>query len=146
MLRSMSAAAQTKISVTTCAGSCLHSCARVCVYACVDQSRARVHVGAWVDAGLCVPMTVRSAANAIGTILKFDCFSGRTADLRMFLQVARCQGSLTLTGPRCSYVTTQQQYVSRQRQRQREAKPRSPRLHLKEVCLSQSRSSDYALA
>ncbi len=30
-------------------------------------------------------MTVRSANNAIGTILKLDCFSGRTADLHMFL-------------------------------------------------------------
>ena len=63
----------------------MHSCARVCVYACVDQFRACVYVGAWVDAGLCVPMTVRSANNAIGTILKKDVFSGRTADLHMFL-------------------------------------------------------------
>jgi hypothetical protein len=46
----------------------------------------RVNVGAWVDAGLCVPMTVRSANNAIRTILNFDCFSGRTADLHMFLR------------------------------------------------------------
>ena len=91
MLRSMSAAAQTKTSVTTCAGGCLHVCAHVCVYACVDQFRACVHVGAWQDAGLCVPMTVRSAANAIGTILKFDCFSGRTADLHMFLR-SWCKG------------------------------------------------------
>ncbi len=82
----MSAAARKKTSVTTCAGSCLHLCARVCVHACVDQFRARVHVGAWVDAGLCVPMTVRSAANAIRTILKVDFFSGRTADLHMFLR------------------------------------------------------------
>jgi hypothetical protein len=44
-----------------------------------------VYVGAWVDAGLCVPMTVKSANNAIGTILKKDVFSGRTADLHMFL-------------------------------------------------------------
>ncbi len=65
-------------------------CARVCVYACVDQIRACVHVGAWVDAGLCVPMTVRSANNAIGTILKVEFFSGRTADLRMFLR-SRCK-------------------------------------------------------
>ena len=86
MQRSMSAAAQKKTSVTTCAGGSMHLCARVCVYACVDQFRARVHVGAWVDAGLCVPMTVRSANNAIGTILTFDCFSGRTADLHMFLR------------------------------------------------------------
>ena len=85
MLRSMSAAAQTKPSVTTCAGGCMHLCARVCVYACVDQFRACVHVGAWVDAGLCEPMTVTSANNAIGTILKLDCFSGRTADLHVFL-------------------------------------------------------------
>jgi hypothetical protein len=91
MLSSMSAAAQTKASVTTCAGSCLHSCALVCVYACVDQIRACVHAGAWVDAGLCVPMTVRSANNAICTILKFDCFSGRTADLRMLLR-SWCKG------------------------------------------------------
>jgi len=82
----MSAAAQTKAIVTTCAGGCMHSCARVCVNACVDQIRACVHVGAWVDAGLRVPMTVRSAANAIETILKFDFFSGRTADLHMFLR------------------------------------------------------------
>jgi hypothetical protein len=61
-------------------------CARVCVYACVDQFRACVHVGTWVDAGLCVPMTVSSANNAIGTILKFDSFSGRTVDLHMFLR------------------------------------------------------------
>ncbi len=86
----MSAAAQTKPSITTCEGSCLHLCARVCVYACVDQIRGCVHAGAWLDAGLCVPMTVRSAANAIRTILKVDCFSGRTADLRMFLR-SRCK-------------------------------------------------------
>ena len=57
--------------------------------------RARVCVGgahacAWVhglDAGLCVPLTIRSAANAIGAILKFDFSSGRTADLRMFLRL-----------------------------------------------------------
>jgi hypothetical protein len=30
-------------------------------------------------------MTVRSANNAIGTILKVEVFSGRTADLHMFL-------------------------------------------------------------
>jgi hypothetical protein len=35
-------------------------------------------------------MTVRSAANAIATILKVECFSGRTADLRMFLR-SRCK-------------------------------------------------------
>jgi hypothetical protein len=63
----------------------MHSCARVCVYACVDPFRACVNVGAWVDAGLCVPMTVRSAANAIETMLKSDFFSGRTADLHMSL-------------------------------------------------------------
>ena len=61
-------------------------CARVCVYACVDQLRACVHVGAWVDAGLCVPMTVRSASNAIAAILKLDFFSVQTADLNMFLR------------------------------------------------------------
>jgi hypothetical protein len=66
-------------------GGCMHLCAMVCVYACVDQFRACVHVGSWVDAGLCVPMTVRSANNAIGTILKLDSFSG-TADLHMFLR------------------------------------------------------------
>ncbi len=87
MLRLMSAAAQTKTSVTTCAGGRMHLCARVCVYACVDQFRACVHVGAWVDAGLCVPMTVSSASNAIAAILKFDCFSDRTADLRVFLRL-----------------------------------------------------------
>jgi hypothetical protein len=82
-LMSMIAARHMKPSITTCAGGCLHLCARECVHACVDQFRARVHVGAWVDAGLCVPMTVSSAANAIAAILKFDSFSGRTADLRM---------------------------------------------------------------
>ena len=63
-------------------------CARVCVYACVDQFHACVHVGAWVDvdAGLCVPMTVKSANNAILAILRFDSFSGQTADLHMFLR------------------------------------------------------------
>ena len=58
-------------------------CVRVCLCGSVPRS---VCVGAWVDAGLCVPMTVRSATNAIATILKFDCFSGRTADLHMFLR------------------------------------------------------------
>jgi hypothetical protein len=86
VLRSMSAAARKKTSITTCAGGCMHLCARVCVYACVDQFRACVHVGTWVDAGLYVPRTVRSANNAIGTILKLDCFSGRTADLHVFLR------------------------------------------------------------
>jgi hypothetical protein len=82
----MSATAQTKPSVTTCEGGCLHFGARVCVYACVDQFRACVHVGAWVDAGLCVPMTVRSASNAIAAILKLDFFSRQIADLHMFLR------------------------------------------------------------
>ena len=86
MLRSMSAAVQTKTSVTTCAGGRMHLCAHVCIYACVDQIRACVHVGAWVDAGLCVPMTVRSANNAILAILRFDSFSGQTADLHMLLR------------------------------------------------------------
>ena len=86
MLRSMSAAGQTKTSVTTCAGGRMHLCARVCVYVCVDQFRACVHVGTWLYAGLCVPLTVRSANNAIGAILKFDFSSGRTADLHMFLR------------------------------------------------------------
>jgi hypothetical protein len=85
MLRSMSAAEPRKTSLTTCAGGCMHLCARVCVDACVDQFRACVHVGTWVDAGLCVPMTVISANNAIATILKFDFFSGRIADLHVFL-------------------------------------------------------------
>ena len=58
----------------------------VCVYACVDQFRACVNVGRWIDAGLCEPMTVTSANNAIGTILKLDFFSGRTADLHMSLR------------------------------------------------------------
>ncbi len=62
----------------------------MCVYACVDQFRACVHIGAWVDSGLCEPMTVTSASNAIGTILKLDFFSGRTADLHMFLH-SRCK-------------------------------------------------------
>jgi hypothetical protein len=79
----MSAAAQKKTSGTTCAGGRMHLCARVCVYACVDPFRARVHVGAWVDAGLCVPMTVRSAANAIAAIVRLGSFSGRTADLHV---------------------------------------------------------------
>ncbi len=60
----------------------------VCLFVCLclgSSTRACGHVGAWVDAGLCVPMTVRSANNAIGTILKLDCFSGRTADLNVFL-------------------------------------------------------------
>ena len=61
-------------------------CAMVCVYACVDQFRACVHVGAWVDAGLCVPMTFSSASNAILAILRLDSFSGQTADLHMFLR------------------------------------------------------------
>ena len=64
----------------------MHLCAMVCVYACVDQFRACAHAGAWVDAGLRVQMTVRSANNAVGTILKLDFFSRRTADLHMFLR------------------------------------------------------------
>ncbi len=61
----------------------MHLCARVCVYACVDQLRACVRVGAWVDASLCVPMTVRSASNAIAAIVRFDAFSVQTADLHV---------------------------------------------------------------
>ena len=108
MLRSMSAAGKKKTSVTTCEGGCLHLCALVCVCACVDQFCACVHIGAWVDAGLCVLMTVRSANNTIGTILKLDSFSGRTADLHVFLR-ACCKLLVVrvawLAGPRCSYVT-----------------------------------------
>ena len=102
----------------------MHLCARVCVYACVDQFRACVHVGAWVDAGLCATMTVRSANNAIGTILKVEFFSGRTADLHMFLGPC-CKLLLVkvaivgLTSVWLCYdVTT----TSRQRQQQREEK------------------------
>ncbi len=64
----------------------LHAFVCLCVCLCLGSSAsACVHVGAWIDAGLCVPMTARSANNAIGTILKLDSFSGRTADLHVFL-------------------------------------------------------------
>ncbi len=39
---------------------------------------------------MCVPMTVRSASNAIAAILRFDSFSVQTADLLMFLRYYRC--------------------------------------------------------
>jgi hypothetical protein len=108
------------------------SCARVCVYACVDQFRACVYVGAWVDAGLCVPMTVRSANNAIGTILKLDCFSGRTADLQEFLHSWGTVHAVrvALVGRISVYLYCDVTKISRQRQ-QEEAS--SPRLHLKDV-------------
>ena len=58
-------------------------CVRLCL---CSSARACVHANAWADAGLCVPMTVRSATNAIATILKLEFLSGRTADLYMFLR------------------------------------------------------------
>jgi hypothetical protein len=118
----MSAAGQTKTSVRACAGGRMHLCAHVCIYACVDQIRACVHVGAWVDAGLCVPMTVRSVNNAIATILKFDFFSERTAELHMLLR-SWC----TLLGVDIAIVWWTSVYlsydvttISRQRQQERE--------------------------
>jgi hypothetical protein len=76
-------------------------------------------------------MTV-SANNAIGTILKLDCFSGRTADLQEFLHSWGTVHAVrvALVGRISVYLYCDVTKISRQRQ-QEEAS--SPRLHLKDV-------------
>ena len=106
----MSAAVQTKTSVTTCAGGRMHLCARVCVYVCVDQFRACVHVGALARCRLVCAVDRQERNQRHRDHLEVRLFLGanrRPAHVPpLMVRVARCQGSLTLTGPRCSYVTT----------------------------------------